>query len=156
MSENKNEKWLIRARNLITIKSIEGQSFGKQPPGGCSRSILKQCDPPIKQIFGGIEKAFLFDETRCIPLVTKNFYNFAESIGHSELETPSEYDFYTKHSHIEDIDELVEKAIPVVARILEDESKLATLGFDEKINQKLCFEEITNEEVRKIARCVKS
>ena len=156
MAENQSEKWLTRARELIKIKTIEGGSFGKRPTGGCSRSRLELCDPPIKQVFGTHEKAFLFDETRCIPFVTKTFLNFAESIGHNELETPTEYDFYEKNAHIEDIDELIEMAIPVVARILEDENKLDGIGFNDKVNEGLCFEKITSEQVRRLASFVKS
>jgi hypothetical protein len=147
MSQNQNEKWLTRARELIKIKPVEVGS-----KVGCSGSSLEPCATPIKQIFGGIEQAFLFDEKRCIPFVTKCYLNFVESIGYRELGTPSEYEFYEKHAHIEDIQELIEKAIPVVAIILRDENKLDKLGFHDQINKLFCFKMITEDEVKELAR----
>jgi hypothetical protein len=148
-------KWILRATKLIKIKELDSPSFGQRPVGGCSQSTLIPCDPPIKEVFGTFEREFLFDENRSIPLVTKLFYNFAECTGHSVLETPSEEAFYKENAHIEDINELIQKAIPVVAKILQNQSALDELGFDKKINELLCFKKISEESVEKMAESVK-
>lgn len=132
-------KFIELAKKLVVAENYKDAKYGIIPPGGCSQSRLIPCDIPIKCVVGSLDQYFIFDETRCIPLVTKTFLNMAESIGRRVLKLPYETIIYETHRDIEDIDELIAKAIPIVAQILEGEHLLTTLGFDDIMNHACGF-----------------
>jgi hypothetical protein len=140
--------WHAKAKALIRIKYDKNRKYFKRI--GCSRGKLVPVDLPIKQIVNYEE--FLFDEIRSIILVTKQFYNMAESIAIKELNIPFENTFYTANSSEPDINVLIIKAIPVVAKILKYQHKLSELDFSNEINRMLCYNIITEEDVRELAK----
>lgn len=133
--ENSN-KFIELAKKLVVAENYKDAKDCIQPHIGYSHSI--PCDVPIKCVVGSWDKYFIFDDTRRIPLVTKTYLNFAETIGRRILKLPCETIIYETYRDTEDIDELVAKMIPIVAQILEGEHLLKTLGFDDIVNHAFC------------------
>jgi hypothetical protein len=114
-------------------------------------------DPPLKKIFGLFDdKKFLFDRNTAIPLVTDTSVNFATCIARKVHSVPNEAKFYIDNSHIDDVDVLIAKAIPVVAEILYYESQFRKHGFDDEVNRHLCLNHISKTTVESIARRIPS
>lgn len=137
------------AKTLVTPVAAP-KEFGKRPDGGCSMSQLEPCNAPIKTVYGSSDKYFLFDESLQIPLVTKLWYNMAEGSGAHLLGIPSETEVYKKHATVVDINKLLECVRPEIAKILRLEALLDELQFDDKVNMRLAFGEIAEEDLADI------
>ena len=143
--------WHARAKDSIKIKYDENRKCFKRM--GCSRGKLTPVNLPIKQIMPNEEyDEFLFDEIRSIPLVTKRYFNMAESVAMQELNVPSERLIYETNSSEPDIDILIEKAIPVVAQILKYQYKMDKAGFSDMINKWFCYNTINEKDVLALAK----
>lgn len=126
------QKYLLLAKNLIKAQKIKDVSFVASGHCGRDRRVIKT---PLKSVVGSMNKKFIFDETTCIPLVSRCYLNMAETVGCEFLKMPSEVKFYEDHKDVEDIDKLIEMAVPVVAKSLRLFALLDELQFDDVLNE---------------------
>lgn len=152
-----NQYELEATKRIVPIKLVNPEwrkiteshfnSFMQPPTRGGSA--------PLKKVFGFWDnERFLFDEDTAIPLITKSVSNQAEGIARGVLNYPSEAQFYEENKDIDNINDLIAKAIPVVAEIFYYEDQLDKLGFGGNINLWLCCGRLTGEKVEQLAQSI--
>jgi hypothetical protein len=86
----------------------------------------QKTEPTKKIIRSGLsaEFAFLFDNCNHIACISKGIYILAEQIAitDSKFKIKTERQFYSENIDIDNIDVLIDKAVPILARLLHFES----------------------------------